>query len=134
VTELPINRNRLDPARVQDARRILRTACFSLTTLLGALLAGCTPANEGSLPPDSPPAAAPDSPAATSPLDEPSRLGIRFDPDTVAPGSVVGELALDSVWRRDPAGGRDADSGIHYGASDEVNTARLARVASAGGH
>jgi hypothetical protein len=88
---------------------------FALTTLLGAILAGCAPADEVSVPANSPPATAPVSPAATSPDAGALRPGIRFHPDTMTPGSPVGELVLDSVWRRDPPAGRDADTGFFTG-------------------
>jgi hypothetical protein len=115
VTDLPINGGRPEPVQVRVAHRIPRAMRLSLTRLLPALLAGCAPADEAFLPPDSPPAAAPDSPAAISTHAGALRPGIRFAPDTVAPGSAVGELVLDSVWWRGPAGGRDANSGFFTG-------------------
>jgi hypothetical protein len=110
-----------------------RGRCRSaLAVALGlAAVLGCSPPDDAPRDRDDARAGrdalAPDLPATTDTLptgdaglaDPPRRPGIRFHPDTLlaGPGGTarVGELALDSVWLRDPARGRDAHAAFFRG-------------------
>lgn len=50
-----------------------------------------------------------------SPEPRPFRAGIRFDPDTAQTGRRIGNLTLDSLVRRGPATGQDADIALFRG-------------------
>jgi hypothetical protein len=104
----------LGPATTGVVRAATVVRLLALTTLLGALLPGCAP-DDAEMPRASPPMVAPENPTVVPHPAGAQRPGLRFDPDTLAPGSAVGELALDSVWRRGPAAGRDADSAFFAG-------------------